>query len=68
MPIARWLKGELRDLVREALSPARLSARGLFNPAYAQRLLDEHERGLADHRKLLLTLLMFELWPGSIPK
>ena len=68
MPIARWLKGELRELAREALSPARLKARGLFNPAYAQRLLDEHERGLADHRKLLWTLLMFELWPGSIPK
>jgi hypothetical protein len=26
-------------------------------------LLDEHERGVADHRKLIWTLLMFEMWP-----
>jgi hypothetical protein len=29
------------------------------------RLQDEHERGLANHRKLLWTLLMFELWHES---
>jgi asparagine synthase (glutamine-hydrolysing) len=63
MPVASWVKGELRDLVHETFSPTRLARRGLFNPAYVQRLLDEHERGQADHRKLIWTLLMFELWP-----
>jgi hypothetical protein len=28
-------------------------------------LQDEHERGVANHRKLLWTLLMFELWHES---
>ena len=63
MPVAKWVKGELRDLVHETFAPARLRRRGLFDPAYVQRLLDEHERGAADHRKLIWTLLMFELWP-----
>jgi asparagine synthase (glutamine-hydrolysing) len=27
-----------------------------------QQLLNEHERGTADHRKLIWTLLMFEMW------
>jgi len=63
MPVAKWVKGELRPLVRDTLSPDRLRRRGLFNADYVQRLLDEHERGVSDHRKLIWTLLMFELWP-----
>jgi asparagine synthase (glutamine-hydrolysing) len=63
MPVAKWVKGELRSLVRDTFSPERLNRRGLFNADYVQRMLDEHERGLADHRKLIWTLLMFEMWP-----
>jgi asparagine synthase (glutamine-hydrolysing) len=64
MPVAKWVKGELRELVRDTFAPERLHRHGLFNPPYIMRLLNEHERGLADHRKLIWTLLMFELWPG----
>ncbi len=63
MPVAKWIKGELKTLVRDTFSSDRLKRRGLFNPQYVQRLLDEHERGEADHRKLIWTLLMFEIWP-----
>jgi asparagine synthase (glutamine-hydrolysing) len=63
MPVAKWVKGELRTFVRDAFAPERLKKRGLFNADYVGRLLDEHERGVADHRKLIWTLLMFEMWP-----
>jgi len=63
MPVAKWVKGELRMFVRDAFAPERLKKRGLFNADYVGRLLDEHERGVADHRKLIWTLLMFEMWP-----
>jgi asparagine synthase (glutamine-hydrolysing) len=63
MPVAKWVKGELRAFVRDTFAPERLRRRGFFNPDYVQKLLDEHERGLADHRKLIWTLLMFEMWP-----
>jgi asparagine synthase (glutamine-hydrolysing) len=65
MPVAEWLKKELRPLARDLLSPARLRKNGLFNADYVARLQDEHERGVANHRKLLWTLLMFELWHES---
>jgi len=35
---------------------------GFFNADYVGRLLVKHERGVADHRKLIWTLLMFEMW------
>jgi asparagine synthase (glutamine-hydrolysing) len=65
VPVAEWLKGRLRPLARDLLSPARLARHNLFDPAYVARLQDEHERGLANHRKLLWTLLVFELWHES---
>jgi asparagine synthase (glutamine-hydrolysing) len=65
VPVAEWLKGRLRPLARDLLSPARLSRHGLFDAAYVARLQDEHERGQANHRKLLWTLLVFELWRES---
>jgi len=65
VPFAKWLKAELRPLARDLLSPERLRGSGLFNPDYVARLQDEHERGVANHRKLLWTLLSFELWRES---
>jgi len=65
VPFAKWLKSELRPMARDLLSPERLRRGGLFNPDYVARLQDEHERGVANHRKLLWTLLTFELWHES---
>jgi asparagine synthase (glutamine-hydrolysing) len=65
VPVAEWLKLNLRPLARDLLSPERVRRAGVFNPDYIARLQDEHERGVANHRKLLWTLLMFELWHES---
>jgi asparagine synthase (glutamine-hydrolysing) len=62
IPVARWLKGELRALGEELLDERRLRQAGLFDPAGVRRLWDEHQAGRADHRKPLWTLLAFELW------
>ena len=65
VPVAEWLKVKLRPLARDLLSPERVRRAGVFNPEFVARLHDEHERGVANHRKLLWTLLMFELWHES---
>jgi len=65
VPVAEWLKGKLRPLARDLLSPERVRRAGVFNSDYVTKLLEEHERGAANHRKLLWTLLMFELWHES---
>jgi asparagine synthase (glutamine-hydrolysing) len=62
MPVAKWLTGPLRPLLEEMLSPERLQREGFFNADYVQQLLRQHMRGKQDHRKLLWTLLVFELW------
>jgi asparagine synthase (glutamine-hydrolysing) len=65
IPVAKWLKAELRGPMLDLLSPERVRAAGLFEPATVERLVREHLDGRHDHRKLLWTLLMFEWWRES---
>lgn len=62
LPVSEWLTKDLRPLLEEYLNRERLVREGLFNPAYVERLIHEHTTRRVDHRKLLWTLLMFELW------
>ena len=62
VPMAVWLRGELRETVRDALSPGRVRAQGIFRPEAVGRLMDEHEARRADHSRPLWSLLMFSLW------
>ena len=62
MPVARWLLGPLRELVEETLSERRLREGGFFRPGAVRLLLDEHYAHRRDNRKLIWTLLVFQLW------
>ncbi|MBM3272752.1 asparagine synthase (glutamine-hydrolyzing) [Candidatus Kaiserbacteria bacterium] len=62
IPTGRWLQKELRPLTHEFLGKDALDRSGVFAWQEVERLLDEHERGLRDHRKKIWTLLAFQLW------
>jgi asparagine synthase (glutamine-hydrolysing) len=62
VPTASLLRNELKPMLNEMFSESRLEAQGLFNPTFAQRIMKEHQEGKADHRKILWTLLAFQLW------
>lgn len=68
IPIAEWLKGRLNPLMHDLLAPERLKDQGLFDPAYVQTLVAEHENGTASHHKQLWTLLVFQLWYDNFAK
>src|SRR6185503_2541902 len=62
IPLARWFRGELGSLLREACAPEVVRRGGLFRPEVVQRLLREHREGRQDHRKKLYTILAWQLW------
>jgi asparagine synthase (glutamine-hydrolysing) len=62
LPLARWFRGELRDLAGDLLLGEPARTRGWFRPEALQRLFTEHEAGRADHGHRLWTLAMLELW------
>jgi asparagine synthase (glutamine-hydrolysing) len=62
MPVAHWLTNELRELVLQMLSAERINRQGFFNYSYIKHLLDQHFARQQDNRKLLWTLLIFQMW------
>uniref|UniRef100_I2PYD1 asparagine synthase (glutamine-hydrolyzing) n=1 Tax=Desulfovibrio sp. U5L TaxID=596152 RepID=I2PYD1_9BACT len=72
IPVASWLRGQLRPQVDALLGEKHLREQGLFDPKEVGRLVAEHVGGAADHRKKLWTLLVLQLWldhhkPDIIP-
>ena len=61
-PMGRWLRGPLKAMMQDTLSPAALARTGIFEPAQVERLKHEHLSGARKHSKILFSLLMFQLW------
>jgi asparagine synthase (glutamine-hydrolysing) len=62
VPIAKWVKGPLKELFRELLSADRIKREGFLNPQQVTNLLQDHLLNRRDNRKQLWTLLVWELW------
>ncbi|MBX4210354.1 asparagine synthase (glutamine-hydrolyzing) [Candidatus Parcubacteria bacterium] len=62
IPLARWLKNELKVFCEEVLSESEIKRLGLFNYAYIERLKKDHFDGRVDNRKLIWTLIVFHVW------
>ena len=62
IPAAAWLRGPLRPLAREALSPERLRAQGVLEPAAAAAVLDDHVAGRDDLSRQVWGLVSVSLW------
>ncbi|MEU4229758.1 asparagine synthase (glutamine-hydrolyzing) [Nonomuraea sp. NPDC026600] len=61
VPLAAWLRGELREPAFDLLTDATARSRGMFRPQAVRDLLQRHVEG-ADHSVQLWALLQFELW------
>lgn len=61
-PLDAWFRGELGTLAREVLQPVRLGRADLLEPMRANRLLDQHLAGKADHGTRLWAMVQLQLW------
>jgi len=62
VPITHWLRGELKDFIREHLLSEKFAKRGIIKTEVITKLVAEHINGERDHVWQLWTLLMLELW------
>jgi asparagine synthase (glutamine-hydrolysing) len=62
VPIADWLRGELRDLAAARLIGDGLRALPMVDRAFVEAKWREHQSGRRDHGRLLWALLMLSLW------
>ncbi|MGD9036187.1 MAG: asparagine synthase (glutamine-hydrolyzing) [Syntrophobacterales bacterium] len=62
VPIDRWFRRELKDLLLDYLSPERLKNEALFDYTVVENRLAEHLSGQVNHHYRLWALLMWEMW------
>jgi asparagine synthase (glutamine-hydrolysing) len=62
VPVARWMRHEIRDFLIDTLTSTRFRQRELVNPRYIQWMMDRHFSDFEDHGTRLWTLLCLELW------
>jgi asparagine synthase (glutamine-hydrolysing) len=66
LPVASWLRGELRDYACEVLLDPGAASHGWCEQREVRRLLDDHASGAHDHGHRIWTLLVLELWHQEI--
>lgn len=62
VPNARWIKGDLKPLVLEALSPTNIRSMGILNQAAVSEVLQQHFSGRAENSHKIWCLLTLALW------
>jgi len=62
VPLRSWLRGPLKEMVGDILSPESLRHRGWFNPRVVERLLRADQAGKVDVAYPLFAVLCIELW------
>jgi asparagine synthase (glutamine-hydrolysing) len=62
VPLAPWMRGPLREMLRDHLTDTQFVSRGLVNAAFVREMLDEHQSGRRDNRTWLWALLVLEMW------
>jgi asparagine synthase (glutamine-hydrolysing) len=61
-PLRGWLKKELKEMVQDILSYDSISRRGIYNPKFVMKLIDQNNRGMEDNSQLIWRLMVNEIW------
>ncbi len=62
IPLAQWLRGDLKSMLLDYLSPESLKKEGLFDIKFIETKLKEHLSGDYNHQYRLWSLLIWEMW------
>jgi asparagine synthase (glutamine-hydrolysing) len=62
LPLAAWLRGELREIARDLLFSAQAAGRGYVRPEAVKRIWDAHQSGYRNRSSQLWALMVLELW------
>jgi len=62
VPISRWFRSKLKDLLAEVILSERALSRGYFKAGAIRNIFACHLSGRRDHGALLWTMMMMELW------
>ncbi len=62
VPLASWLRNEIKDLAENYLFNKANGIQQFFNMNKVQEFWQQHQSGKVDHSNLLWSMLMFQMW------
>ncbi len=62
IPVDEWFQSEMRKSVEDKLLSEGSACRTFLNPLPIRKMLDEHQNKKEDHKRILFSLLTFEIW------
>jgi asparagine synthase (glutamine-hydrolysing) len=62
VPLATWLREELKDITQDYLFTKSSGIQQYFNMPAVEELWQQHQQGKADHSTVLWSMLMFQMW------
>ncbi len=62
VPVADWLRADLKDWAEDLLDPYEIKAQGLIDYHQIKTLWDKHQKGYGNYAQSLWTVLMFQAW------
>lgn len=62
VPIGAWFRGAYANVLDEYVLSDRAAQRGLFNSEFVRKLVEQHQRGQANHSERLWSLVNLEMW------
>jgi len=62
VPVGSWFRGAYRSLLDEYVLSNRATERNIFNRKFVCELVEQHQRGEADHSERLWSLVNLEMW------
>jgi asparagine synthase (glutamine-hydrolysing) len=62
VPVDKWFRNGLKELLQDYLSPERVKREGLFDHNIVEQKIREHLSGKMNHQYRLWALLMWQMW------
>jgi len=62
VPMHKWMQGDMKAVVQDALSPQSIAKRGLFQPATVERMMEKYDAAPLYYGRQVWTLLTLEAW------
>ena len=62
IPLASWIEKDLRAFVEEACSDEAIQSSGVFSAPFVRQLLKEHFDHVRDHRKVIWSIVCYQVW------
>ncbi len=62
VPVGKWLREDLKDLLFQALDEKKIRREGIFDYSYIKELLKRYLDNKSDLRKEIWSLFVFEMW------